>query len=79
MSRSEDTPFRFIRNRSNATMTNTYLGLYPQTSMSDIELDDMCEALNSIPAEVLIKGGREHGGGLKKLEPRGLMSLPISL
>lgn len=79
MSRSEKTPFRFIRNRSNATMTNTYLGLYPQTSMSDIELDNMCETLNSIPSDVLIKGGREYGGGLKKLEPRELMSLPVSL
>ena len=78
MSRSEEAPFRFIRNRSNATMTNTYLGLYPQTSMSETELDNMCAALNEIPAEVLINGGREYGGGLKKLEPRELMFLPIS-
>ena len=78
MSRSKETPFRFIRNRSNATMTNTYLGLYPQTSMSEKRLDDMCKALNNIPAEILINGGREYGGGLKKLEPRELMSLPIS-
>ncbi|EIT87945.1 hypothetical protein A200_05182 [Parascardovia denticolens IPLA 20019] len=77
MSRSKETPFRFIRNRSNATMTNTYLGLYPQISMSDNELDDMCEALNNIPPETLINGGREYGGGLKKLEPQELMSLPI--
>lgn len=25
----------------------------------------MCKALNDIPAEVLINGGREYGGGLK--------------
>jgi len=78
MSRSKETPFRFIRNRSNATMTNTYLGLYPQTAMSDNELDNMCEALNNIPPEILINGGREYGGGLKKLEPQELMSLPIT-
>lgn len=78
MSRSNETPFRFIRNRSNATMTNTYLGLFPQTSMSEERMDDMCKALNNIPAEVLINSGREYGGGLKKLEPRELMSLPIS-
>ncbi len=78
MSRSKEAPFRFIRNRSNATMTNTYLGLYPQIPMSEERIDDMCKALNNIPAEVLINGGREYGGGLKKLEPRELMSLPIS-
>ena len=78
MSRSNETPFRFIRNRSNATMTNTYLGLFPQTSMSEERMDDMCKALNNIPAEVLINSGREYGGGLKKLEPQELMSLPIS-
>lgn len=78
MSRSKEIPFRFIRNRSNATMTNAYLGLYPRVLMSDDELDDMCEALNDIPAETLINGGREYGGGLKKLEPRELMSLPAS-
>ena len=78
MSRSEKTPFRFIRNRSNATITNTYLGLYPHSPMSETELDDMCEALNKIPAETLINGGREYGGGLKKLEPRELMSLPVA-
>ena len=59
-------------------MTNTYLGLYPQTPMSEEKIDNMCKALNDIPAEVLINGGREYGGGLKKLEPRELMSLPIS-
>ena len=59
-------------------MTNTYLGLYPQTAMSDNELDNMCEALNNIPPEILINGGREYGGGLKKLEPQELMSLPIT-
>ena len=78
MSRSKETPFRFIRNRSNAIMTNTYLGLYPQTSMSEERIDNMCKVLNDIPAKVLINGGREYGGGLKKLEPRELMSLPIS-
>lgn len=78
MSRSKEMPFRFIRNRSSATMTNTYLGLYPQTLMSEADLDSMCEALNHIPAEILISGGREYGGGLKKLEPQELMSLPIS-
>lgn len=79
MSRSKESPFRFIRNKSDATMTNTYLGLFPQGQMSESELDDMCDSLNSIPAEVLINGGREYGGGLKKLEPRELMSLPVSL
>lgn len=77
MSRSDKNPFRFIRNKSDATMTNTYLGLYPQIPMSEEELDDMCIRLNSISSDVLINGGREYGGGLKKLEPCELMSLPI--
>ncbi|PKU90114.1 modification methylase [Bifidobacterium thermophilum] len=78
MSRSDSTPFRFIRNKSDATITNAYLGLYPQTSMSEEELDSMCNMLNNIPSDVLINGGREYGGGLKKLEPRELMSLPLT-
>lgn len=79
MSRSKEAPFRFIRNKSNAAITNAYLGLYPRTLMSGDRLDEICEALNNLPAEVFINGGREYGGGLKKLEPKELMSLQVSL
>lgn len=75
-------PFRFIRNRSQATVTNTYLGLFPLPQFSgavtdlDAALDVVWEALASIPATTLTHAGREYGGGLQKLEPKELADIP---
>lgn len=86
MGRGSDAPFRFIRNRSACTYTNSLLGLYlrPDCQQAldqadDIEgyLDAIVEELRSIPPEALVNAGREYGGGLKKLEPKELMSVPL--
>ena len=77
MSRSKEKPFRFIRNRTHATCTNTYLCLYPRVEMTEEQIDMVCEQLNKIPAESLIIEGREYGGGLCKLEPRELMRVKL--
>lgn len=79
MSRSDVHPFRFIRNRSNAVVTTTYLCLYPKSPMTEQELDEACRQLNAIDAEVLISSGREYGGGLRKLEPKELLAVPFAM
>ena len=77
MSRSNKQPFRFVRNRSMAVVTTAYLCMYPNTNFTDAELDALCDSLNSIPPMVLINSGREYGGGLRKLEPKELQSVPF--
>lgn len=78
MSRSDVHPFRFIRNCSNATMTNSYLGLYPRKRLNSTQLNMICEKLNSLPPNTFILNGREYGGGLKKIEPKELMAVPVN-
>jgi len=79
---SDVKPFRFIRNRSQATVTNTYLGLYPTECFSAIvkdeqaALDCVWAALSEITGDTLADTGREYGGGLKKMEPKELSNLP---
>ena len=74
--------FRFIRNRSNAIFTNAYLGLYPRQMVRDSLLDQSAaldliwEMLGATGSQLLVDSGREYGGGLAKLEPRELASVP---
>lgn len=76
-------PFRFILNASRATVANVYLALYPQPHLASALAADsgllrrVWEALNRIPAERLLGAGRVYGGGLHKLEPRELASVPV--
>lgn len=77
MSRSSESPFRFIRNRSDAVVTTAYLCLYPIANLDDKDIDAIQSLLNSIPAEQLINSGREYGGGLRKLEPSELLAVPV--
>ncbi|QKF07064.1 N-6 DNA methylase [Berryella wangjianweii] len=77
MSRSNDQPFRFVRNKTRAVVTTAYLGLYPKHNLSDEQIDRICSSLNSISADTLISSGREYGGGLRKLEPKELLSVPF--
>ncbi len=75
--------FRFILNTSKALTTNVYLLLYPkpqyayQLSNHDMLLK-VWKALNSIPSERMARGGRFYGGGLRKMEPKELMNIPVS-
>lgn len=79
MSRSDEQPFRFIRNKSNAVVTTAYLCLYPLDDLSEEQLDAACKQLNLIKPSVLISSGREYGGGLRKLEPKELLSVPFCI
>lgn len=77
MGRSDNKPFRFIRNKTRAVILNTYLALYPQNMHSEEKLDLICDQLNSLSPEMLISCCREYGGGLKKMEPKELLALPF--
>ncbi|HHQ4313705.1 TPA: Eco57I restriction-modification methylase domain-containing protein [Serratia fonticola] len=76
-------PFRFIRNRSKAIVTNSYLAMYPKPALllalqQDIDLiDKVWELLNAITIEDLVGEGRVYGGGLLKLEPKELAKVPV--
>lgn len=78
-------PFRFLLNRSKATMANTYLAMYPTLVMQqrlDADpglLEKVWRQLNEIKPEVLLGEGRVYGGGLHKLEPKELGKVPIEL
>ncbi|MBB5935496.1 Eco57I restriction-modification methylase domain-containing protein [Streptomyces zagrosensis] len=80
--KDEKHPLRFIRNESQAVASNMYLMLYPtpllQTYVDSVE-DGMAkvhEALLALTAGDLREGGRVYGGGLHKMEPKELASLP---
>jgi adenine-specific DNA-methyltransferase len=76
-------PFRFILNRSQATVANVYLAMYPtlpltQALARDPELiNRVWTALNQISPEHLLEEGRVYGGGLHKLEPKELANVPV--
>jgi hypothetical protein len=78
-------PFRFIRNRSLATVANSYLALYPKPALMDLlnkdpsVIDSLWQQLNTISSETLLGEGRVYGGGLHKLEPKELSKVPLKL
>ena len=76
-------PFRFILNKSQATVANVYLAMYPTALMAKaLSCDPFIirlawEALNRITPEELLSEGRVYGGGLYKLEPKELANVPV--
>jgi len=82
MGRSLDRPFRFIRNKSQATAANVYLLLYPKGDVTRALrrepslYEEVFSALRSIGPEEFLSEGRVYGGGLHKMEPAELMRLP---
>lgn len=80
--KDEKHPLRFIRNESQAVASNMYLMLYPtpllQTYVDSVEggIEKVHEALLALTAGDLRDGGRVYGGGLHKMEPKELASLP---
>lgn len=74
-------PFRFILNRSKATVANVYLAMYPAPSLARAMEHDpelirrVWEVLNQITPDQLIGEGRVYGGGLHKLEPGELANV----
>jgi hypothetical protein len=76
-------PFRFILNRSRATVANVYLAMYPTIALARAMARDadlvrrVWIALNGITPQRLLGEGRVYGGGLHKLEPKELASVPV--
>lgn len=77
-------PFRFILNRSRATVANVYLAMYPTPVLTRALRGDpdllgrIWRVLNEIPVAELLGEGRVYGGGLHKLEPKELANVPAS-
>ena len=77
-------PFRFILNRSRATVANVYLAMYPTPLLARALRGDpdlirrIWRVLNQIPVNELLGEGRVYGGGLHKLEPKELANVPAS-
>lgn len=75
--------FRFILNKSESIVTNSYLGMYPNPNFYKLQESDpnlsieILELLNSISSEELINKGRVYGGGMYKLEPKELENVDI--
>jgi adenine-specific DNA-methyltransferase len=76
-------PFRFILNRSRATIANVYLAMYPTPVLAEALnrdptlIDRVWHVLNEITPERLLGEGRVYGGGLHKLEPKELANVPV--
>ena len=75
--------FRFILNRSQATIANVYLAMYPTPLLAraldrDPNLiNQVWRVLNDIAPAKLLGEGRVYGGGLHKLEPKELANVPV--
>lgn len=84
MGRSQQRPFRFIWNKSQAIAANVYLLLYPRVLLSEklANQPTLCErvyaSLANIEPQSFFMEGRVYGGGLHKMEPAELMRLPIA-
>ncbi|MGH9414105.1 MAG: Eco57I restriction-modification methylase domain-containing protein [Terriglobales bacterium] len=76
-------PFRFILNRSRATVANVYLAIYPTPTLARALAHDpdlirrIWKELNVIAPEQLLGESRVCGGGLHKLEPKELANVPV--
>ena len=88
MGRSKDPtscPIRFFVNFSSAIVTNVFLNLYPTAELNELlggnraRMIEFVEALNAIPAEAIFHAGRAYGGGLHKIEPKELCTVPLSI
>lgn len=75
---SKRKPYRFVLNKSQATVTNVYLMLYPKPILQELLNRDPClleevwKVLSDIPLSDLLREGRVYGGGLYKIEPKEL-------
>lgn len=78
---STNNPFLFVNNIGNCYATNAYLLLFPHMQFENALRDNdqrerIVSVLNQLGAEEIISRGRVYGGGLYKLEPKELMSVP---
>jgi predicted RNA methylase len=82
-STENNSAFRFILNNSKATVTNSYLALYPRKNLADVITrkpdlkKTVWEMLNGITPDSLHSEGRVYGGGLQKIEPKELLNVDV--
>ncbi len=81
MVREGSKAFRFILNEHRLMTANTYLHLHPRPEYAEIledtnNLRSIWLSLSHIPQRRLMECGRVYGGGLHKMEPGELMSVP---
>jgi hypothetical protein len=82
-SSKRDSAFRFILNNSRATVTNSYLALYPRDNLSERFVrtpslkQTVWEMLNGLTSDSLHDEGRVYGGGLQKIEPKELLNVDV--
>ena len=75
-------PVRFILNDTRAIASNSFLMMYPRGELAKLmrsnpECSEMVwSCLLRIPGEQILSAGRSYGGGLRKVEPRELASVP---
>ena len=75
--------FRFILNNSKATVTNSYLALYPNKNLAEQFTiapslkRTVWEMLNDLTADSLHDEGRVYGGGMQKIEPNELLNIDV--
>ena len=75
-------PVRFILNDTNAIVSNSFLMLYPRKQLKTLLSRnsqwtyDVWKTLTTIPTNDIIEAGRSYGGGLRKIEPLELASVP---
>ncbi|MEA4928356.1 MAG: methyltransferase [Candidatus Limiplasma sp.] len=78
-----ESAFRFILNNSKATVTNSYLALYPKKRISDILANSpdlkrrVWQLLNQLSPDNLDNEGRIYGGGMQKIEPKELLNIDV--
>jgi adenine-specific DNA-methyltransferase len=75
-------PFRFFWNKSKATATNSYLMMYPRGPLQNRLKSDpafhetVLRILQGLDSGAVSVAGRIYGGGMQKLEPSELGSIP---
>ncbi len=76
-------PLYFLRNKSDAVATNTYLMLYPREILAKVilkqpdVLEKVFELLMETSSDELVSSGRVYGGGLHKIEPKELLNVRL--
>jgi adenine-specific DNA-methyltransferase len=82
-SKKESHIFRVIMNKSNAIANNSFLMLYPTKKLQKMidqgktNQKSLFIKLCDIDDNCFEKAGRTYGGGLHKIEPKELMSIPF--
>lgn len=81
--RENGSPVRFIWNKSDAIVTNTYLMLYPRPGLARLlheqpgAAKDLFDILKETARESMKESWRVHAGGLHKVEPGDLLNVRL--